>query len=32
MQHTIQYENNPNPDDVQILNDDIMEHAKQKKG
>ncbi len=32
MQYIIQYEKNPNSDDVQILNDGIMEQAKQKKG
>lgn len=31
MQYTIQYESNPKPDDVQVLNDGIMEQAKQKK-
>lgn len=32
MKYTISYEKNPYPDDIQILNDGIMEHAKQKKG
>lgn len=32
MKYFIQYESNPKQDDVQILNDGIMEQAKQKKG
>lgn len=32
MKYTISYEKNPNADDTQLLNDAIMEQAKQKKG
>jgi GNAT superfamily N-acetyltransferase len=32
MKYTIHYEKNPNADDIQILNDGIMEYAKQMKG
>lgn len=32
MQYTIQYESNPKQGDVQILDDGIMEQARQKKG
>lgn len=32
MQYTINYEENPNPDDVQMLGNAIMENASQKKG
>ena len=32
MTYTISYEKNPSSDDIQILNDGIMEQAKQKKG
>jgi len=32
MNYTIQYESNPSADDIQVLNDGIMEQAKQKKG
>ena len=32
MQYAISYEKNPSQEDVQILNDGIMENAKEKKG
>jgi hypothetical protein len=32
MIYNITYEANPRSEDLQILNDGIMEHAKQKKG
>ncbi len=32
MNYQISYETNPTSEDIQVLNDGIMEQAKQKKG
>jgi hypothetical protein len=32
MNYQISYETNPKSEDIQVLNDGIMEQAKQKKG